>query len=111
MAANVENSVLAERIDRIGADVADIKTELKRIAEGMERIARLEERHATHGDALSRAFVRIEGVENRVITLEVEAPITRMVRSWVISGVVGVCGLLGTQLFAVIWFVSKQMPK
>lgn len=111
MGDGVENNVLAERIERIGDDVAAIKAEMQRIAAGMERIARLEERHATHNDALTRAFTRVEQIEQRLVKLEVEVPITRMVRGWVISGVIGVVGLLGTQLVAVIFFAAKFVPK
>lgn len=106
----VDNTVLAERIERIASDVADIKDEMKRIAAGMERIARLEERHANSGEAIARAFSKIQDHEQRLIKLEVEAPMTKMVRNWIISGVIGVIGLLGTQLFAVIFYVTKLMP-
>ena len=107
----VDNTVLAERIEGMARDVSDIKTEMKRIAEGMERIARLEERHSNANAAIERAFTKINNHDERLAALEVQQPITVMVRNWVITGVVGVVGLLGTQLFAVAWFVTQSAPK
>lgn len=110
MGDDVDNSVLAERIDRITSDISEIKIAVNRLAGDMERVIRLEERHATHSEALTRAFTRVETIEIRLAKLEAEVPITRMVRGWVISGVVGVVGLLGTQMAAVLWYFTKQMP-
>jgi len=39
-------------------DLADIKEALKNVADALERLARLEERHASVASALERAFCR-----------------------------------------------------
>lgn len=109
--AKVDHTVLAERIERIATDVSDIKEEMKRIAAGMERIARLEERHVNSSEAIARAFTRIENHERRLVQLEVEVPITKMVRNWVIMGVLGVLSLLGAQVFTIVFYVSRNFPQ
>ena len=106
MAADAEFQVLAERMDRIGGDIVEIKDELKGITAGLEKLARLEERHDNHTKALERAFTTLKGVEDRLKTLEVQEPINKMVGKWVVSGVLGVVAILGVQVVSMV-FITK----
>ncbi len=109
MAADAEFQVLAERMDRIGDDVSEIKDGMKAMAAGMEKIVRLEERHDNHSKAIERAFGSIGGMEGRLKTLEAQEPINKMVSNWVISGVLGIVGLIGLQVVGLV-FILKDRP-
>lgn len=106
MAADAEFQVLANRMDRIGEDVVEIKDQVRAISQGLEKIARLEERHENHARALERAFNSLTSMEGRLKTLEVQEPINKMVSKWVIAGVLGVVAILGVQIVGLA-FMSK----
>lgn len=110
MAVDAEFQVLAERMDGIGRDIVEIKDDLKSIVAGMERIVRLEERYDNHGKALERSFAAITGLEGRMKTLEAQEPINKMVSKWVMTGVIGIVGILGLQVVSFVFTTKQQQP-
>jgi hypothetical protein len=96
-------------MDRIGGDIVEIKDELKAITSGMDKIVRLEVHHENQEQALERAFGTIRGLEGRMKTLEAQEPINKMVSNWVISGVLGIIGLIGLQVVGLV-FILKDKP-
>lgn len=90
--------VIEARLDGIAADLSEMKAELRTVASGMERVIRLEEGRTQHAEALGRAFGILNEHEKRIIAIENEMPMTKMVRGWVIAGVIGIVSLLGLQV-------------
>lgn len=56
----------------------------------------LEQRHMDTREALDRAFKSIKDVDGRVRTIETEMPTLRLVRGWVIAGMLAVIAASGT---------------
>jgi len=104
-------ALMQQQMDRLVVDVSEIKSTLKELSSSMERVARLEERHTNNSDAISRAFAKLEDHDSRMMRLETEAPLTRMVRRWVIAGVIGVAGVVGIQTTAfLLFFYDGKLP-
>ena len=78
-----EITVLATRIESLHGDVSEIKDALKALSEAITKLALVEERQSQTAQALERAFVAIEKIENRVDTLEQVAVNSRRVSDWV----------------------------
>jgi hypothetical protein len=79
-----------------------IEQTLGAIRDNLVRLSTLEERHLHTREALDRAFRAIEKLDRRVAAIEQEIPTLRLVRGWVIGGVVGTLGLLGATLFKLL---------
>ena len=56
----------------------------------------LEQRHLETREALDRAFKAIKDTDTRMRTIETEMPTMRLVRGWVITGMLAVIGASGT---------------
>ena len=83
-----------------------IEKTLQVIAENLERLATLEQKHLETREALNRAFdaikvteTEIKTTDERVRKIELELPTLKLIRQWVIAGVVGCAGLLGVTVF------------
>lgn len=53
-------------------------------------------------EALGRAFIEIKTQNDRLTTIELEMPTLKLIRGWIIAGVVGCISLLGMTLFKVL---------
>ena len=84
--------ITSYRLDRIEATLSNI-------AETLERLAALEQKHLETRDAVGRAFDAIGGHEGRLRSAELELETLKLVRSWVISGVLGIVGLLAVAVW------------
>lgn len=82
--------------------LAMIEDTLKAIAENLERLAALEQKHLETREALGRAFDAIKANETRVRSIELELPTLKLIRGWVIAGVIGCASLLGMALFKLL---------
>lgn len=82
--------------------IGELREALVRLTETIERLARLEERHAAAGEALSRAFSKLSAHDDRITALERAAPLTTLATRWVFNGVLmiasGVGGAVMTQV-------------
>lgn len=83
-----------------------IEKTLQAISENLERLAALEQKHLETREALNRAFdaikvteTEIKTADERVRKIELELPTLKLIRGWVIAGVVGCAGLLGVTVF------------
>ncbi len=76
-----------------------IEETLKAISENLKQLAQLEQKHIETREALGRAFEQIEGHDERLRGVEQEMPTLKLIRGWVISGVLGIIGLLGVTIF------------
>jgi chromosome segregation ATPase len=99
--------VLAAELQNLGGDIAEIKHLVKNVQQSQsltsERLTRIEERYTNHAAAIDRAFGSIKEQETRIQRIEVEQPLTKVVRNYAIMGVIAVCGLAGT----FIWNASQ----
>jgi len=75
-----------------------IEQTLGAIRDNLVRLSTLEERHLHTREALDRAFSALEKADRRLAVIEQELPTLRLVRGWVIGGVVGTLGLLAAML-------------
>ena len=82
--------------------LAMIEQTLKAISDNLERLATLEQKHLETREALGLAFDAIEKVDHRMRKIEVEMPTLRLIRAWVIAGVVGCATLLGLAVFKLV---------
>lgn len=90
------------RLDSLQEDVSEIKDTTRKMAEALERLARLEERHASVSASLDRAFTSINKVQDRVTKLETGQPLQNMTSNWVMDWVKFAAG-------AAVMFVLKRM--
>lgn len=88
-------TVTAWRLDRIDET-------LKGVCDTLQQLAILEQRHAETRDSLSRNFTAIEKLENRMREMELEMPMLRQVKSWIMTGVLAFIGLAGTAVWDII---------
>lgn len=83
------SGVLDYRLDVVEKDVGEIKNAIKSIAGSLQTLTRLEERHLETRESLNRAFDALAAHEKRIQKLEVQAPTTKLITSWVIAAATG----------------------
>ncbi len=88
---DAEHMVLAQRI-------ATVETAVDRIADAMERLVRLEERHAETRDGVVRAHDRIDTLTARCNEIEQSVVPLKWMRRVLAALVLGAAGLIGTHL-------------
>lgn len=75
---------------------------LASISDSLRQLASLEQKHAETREAITRAFNQLDSHNIRIREVELELPTLKMVRGWIIAGVLGVFGMLGIQLFKMV---------
>lgn len=76
-----------------------IEKTLQAISENLTKLASLEQKHIETREAIERAFNALEKHDTRIKSIETEMPTLQLVRGWVITGVVGILGLVGMMAF------------
>lgn len=105
--------LLAVKMDALHDRMTGIEAAIVKVADAMERIARLEERLAAHNDAMRRAFDAIDrnsqdmtehfrAADERMKALENAQPVQKLVTGWVLAWIAGAVGLLGGAVAAVV---------
>lgn len=102
-----QQQVLEFRVATLEGAVMEIKTAVRSIDTSLQTLARLEAHHSETRDALSRAFADIGDHENRLRDIEAEMPTMRMIRNWVVAGVLGVVSMTGAALIGLV-VMSKE---
>lgn len=87
--------------------VREIRDISSRQADSLEKLVRLEERHAESREALGRAFSEIEKHDIAIHEIKIAIPPLVEMRKWLASGMISVVGLVFLSLIA---FVVKQAP-
>jgi hypothetical protein len=90
-----QTAVMEYRLSSLEASVGEIRQAVKSIDASLQVLARLEQRHAETRDGLERAFGEIADHEARVRVIEQEQPTTKLIKGWVIAGVVGGLSMMG----------------
>lgn len=75
-----------------------IEKTLHAIAESLDRLATLEAQHSQTRETLARFFGSIEKYDERVARIEREMPTLKLIRGWVISGVISLIGLVALMI-------------
>lgn len=78
--------------------VTNVEKVMESIDESLKKLVALEIRHEETKNGLGRAFTELERHNVRIASMEGEMPTLKMVRGWVIAGVVGILSILGVQL-------------
>lgn len=89
------NDVLFSRVSNLEDVVDEVKNAVKSIDQSLRTLASLEVKHEETRNGLNRAFGSISDHETRMRTIETEMPTLKLVRGWVIAGVLGIMGILG----------------
>jgi len=92
------HDVIEYRLGTLEASVTEIKSAVSSIDKSLQKLTSLEERHQETRDALNRAFTQIEDHEVRIRHVEKEAPVTKLVRNWIIAGITGLIGMVALVL-------------
>lgn len=79
--------------------LASIEETLASINETLRTLTSLEAKHMETRGALERAFTEIGRHEERLRSIELELPTLKLIRGWVIAGVVSCTSLLGITVF------------
>lgn len=99
---NNGNDVLFSRVTNLENVVDEVKNAVKSIDQSLRTLAALEVKHEETRSGLNRAFVSIGDHETRMRTMETEMPTLKMVRGWVIAGVLGIMGILGVAILHMV---------
>lgn len=91
------------RISALETAVSEVKEAVKSIDQSLKTLASLEVRHGETRDALGRAFDQLKEIDGRVRRIEQDMPTMRLVKGWVISGVVGCMGLVGMAVWKFVF--------
>lgn len=91
-----DTEVIKEQMVGVREDIGEIKGALSRVADALERLARLEERHATVASALDRAFGAIKSIDLRLKVVELAQPVQRLTSGWIVTAVAAGAGSLAT---------------
>lgn len=75
--------------------ISELRRATLRMSDAVERLTRLEERHAGTATAVERAFAAISKQNDRIATLERSAPVQALAASWVTGAVCAVAGAVG----------------
>jgi hypothetical protein len=90
--------VLEYRVATLEGAVVEIKSAVKSIDSSLQTLAKLEVHHTETRDGMARAFSELTDHETRVRAIEAEMPTMKMIRNWVVAGVVGVVSMMGAAI-------------
>lgn len=65
------NCPIGTRLEQVHDELADVRALVGRLTDAVERLTRLEERHANTSQALDRAFTALGGLRDRMHAIEV----------------------------------------
>jgi tetratricopeptide (TPR) repeat protein len=80
------SSGISVKLDLLHADVGDMKEAIKTLATAINRLAVVEERLGNTSQALERAFIALDKVEQRISSLEQAAVVSKQTNSWFEKG-------------------------
>lgn len=89
--------------------VAAIKEATQEISKAFQILVELQTKHEEGNRALERAFKEIESDrkkdekrDDQISALKLEMPTLKLVKSWVIGGVIGILAMFGVALVALV---------
>lgn len=118
-ADGMENEkVLEFRVSALETVVGEVRTAVKSIDASLKALTSLEIHHNQTRDAVGRAFTEIKRLEDgdikdheeRLRLVENDLPTMRLVRNWVIAGVVGCVSMVGVAVAGLVIVSAKSQP-
>lgn len=106
---HISIGTVAEQVRSIATDVTEIKQQVATLTSSLERLARMEERQLNYQAAIGRVFETIKEHDSRIKTIELQEPMAKLVQRWVIAGVIGVVGIFGLQVAAIVFQSNKPI--
>ena len=97
-----DHHIIEQRVATLEGAVSKIERAVSSIAESMQALVRLEERHAQTQASVERCFAVTGDHEVRIRELEKSEPLQRLVSKWVIGGVVTILTLILTALVGLV---------
>lgn len=82
-----------------------IEDTLEKVSETLGKLAVLEQRHIETREAIERSFSEIKALNERMRVVELDMPMLRQIKNWIVSGVVAVVGVVGMA----VWEVVKKV--
>ena len=79
-----------------------IENAIKAMADGINKLANLEQRHTETRESLERAFKTLEKHDTRIRAVEQEMPTMKLTRGWIVAGVVGVFAMVGVGIMKLV---------
>ena len=81
------------------------------LADNLKVLTQLEQKHIETREAVGRAFDAIGDQDKRIRDIELEMPLLKMVRNWVVAGVVGIVTLVGIALVSLVVITTRPVPQ
>lgn len=113
--AQPRKELLEFRVDALERDRDEDRARFERFERAVEsidnslkKLTKLEIHNSETQEAIKRAFQSIADHEMRLRPIEADLPTMRLVRGWVIGGVIGVCSLLGVAVVSLVVVNNKQ---
>ena len=97
-----DNAVLDVRVTNLERVVERVSTAVESIDESLKTLTRLDVKHEETNKAVERAFDDISDHETRIRVVETEMPTMKLIRGWVIAGVVSLVGLVGLAIAGMV---------
>ena len=85
-----------------GYRLSMIEKTLSSISDSIKQLANLEQRHSETRESMARAFTQIDAQDKRIKAIEMEMPTIKLVRGWIIAGVLAVFGILGLTFVKIV---------
>lgn len=82
-----------------------IEDTLEKVSETLGKLAVLEQRHLETREDIERSFSEIKALNERMRAVELDMPMLRQIKNWIVSGVVAVVGVVGMA----VWEVVKKV--
>lgn len=88
--------------------LSQLEEDRKRMADALDVLVKLEQRHEETREALARGKKTMEDFEARVRTMESAMPLMKLTSNWVIIGVLGILSLVGMTAYRTVGIASAQ---
>lgn len=110
-AEDMENDkVLEFRVSSLEKVVGEVSSAVKSIDASLKTLTSLEIHHNQTRESVGRAFADIEDHETRLRKVEDDMPTMRLVRNWVIAGVIGCTSMVGVAMAGLVIVSGKSPP-
>jgi len=93
---SADNESVRHELTSIRQSVGELQAIMLRVADALERLARLEERHANAANSLDRAFTAIDSIDKRLSEIESQQHLQKVVTSWAVGAAWAAIGLIAT---------------
>ncbi len=94
---------MEHRVTSLETSVERIDRAVERISDSIERISNAISVQRVNSDSIARSWRAVEDHEQRLRAVESDMPTLRLIRNWVVAGVVGTLALVGVAAARIIF--------